>query len=96
MNLKKLPVEISETDQFRTLHLETDSIQSSMDISDPVHLALKYTQVTALLLLFKRHPKNILKNIQTNYHVKIKQNSSKPLEDLLKAINKGNIIKDLK
>ena len=59
MNLKKLPVEISETDQFRTLHLETDSIQSSMDISDPVHLALKYTQVTALLLLFKRHPKNI-------------------------------------
>ena len=59
MNLKKLPVEISETDRFRSLHLETDSIQSSMDISDPVHLTLKYTQVTALLLLFKRHPKNI-------------------------------------
>ena len=59
VNLKKLPVEISETDRFRSLHLETDSIQSSMDISDPIHLTLKYTQVTVLLLLFKRHPTNI-------------------------------------
>ena len=30
-----------------------------MLINDPLHLTLKYTQVIALLLLFKRHPKNI-------------------------------------
>ncbi len=41
------------------MHLETDSIQSSMLIRDPIHLTLNYTQVTALLLLFIRHPKNI-------------------------------------
>ena len=30
-----------------------------MLIRDPIHLTLNYTQVTALLLLFIRHPKNI-------------------------------------
>lgn len=59
VNLKKLPVEISEMDQIRSLHLETDSIQSAMSVDDPVHLTLKYTQVVALLLLFKRHPKSL-------------------------------------
>ena len=59
VDLKTLPIEISETNEVRSLHLETDSIQSSMLIHDPIHLALKYTQVVALTLLFCRHPKNI-------------------------------------
>jgi spermidine synthase len=59
VDLKKLPIEISETNEVRSLHLETDSIQSSMLIHDPIHLTLKYTQVVALTLLFCRHPKNI-------------------------------------
>ena len=59
VDLKKLPIEISETNTVRSLHLETDSTQSSMLIHDPIHLALKYTQVVALTLLFLRHPKNI-------------------------------------
>ena len=59
-NLKNLPIEISESDKVRSLHLETDSIQSSMLIMDPVALTLKYTQVTSLLLLFNWNPKLIL------------------------------------
>ena len=59
-NLKNLPIEISESDKVRSLHLETDSIQSSMLIMDPVALTLKYTQVTSLLLLFTWNPKLIL------------------------------------
>jgi len=52
VDLKTLPIEISETKEVRSLHLETDSIQSSMLILDPIHLTLKYTQVVALTLLF--------------------------------------------
>jgi spermidine synthase len=56
---KNLPVEISETDQIRSLHLETDSIQSAMSIADPIHMTLRYTQAMVLSLLFKRHPDEI-------------------------------------
>ena len=66
MNLKKLPVEISETDRFRTLHLETDSIQSSMDIYDPVHLALKYTQIKLDHLLSEIKVEKLLKKFKCN------------------------------
>ena len=56
---KNLPIEISETDELRYLHLETDSIQSAMSIADPLHMTLKYTQTMVLSLLFRRHPKDV-------------------------------------
>jgi spermidine synthase len=58
--LQEEPVEVSEVDGVRSLHIGTDTIQSSMRIKDPFFLELHYTKVMALSLLFNDSPNNIL------------------------------------
>ena len=58
--LQDEPVEVSEVDGVRSLHIGTDTIQSSMRIKDPFFLELNYTKVMALSLLFNDTPNHIL------------------------------------
>lgn len=53
-------VEISEMDGIRSLHLGSDTIQSSMDIENPSQLVLQYSQVMMGFLLFQTPPTNLL------------------------------------
>ncbi|MBY0345883.1 MAG: polyamine aminopropyltransferase [Neisseriaceae bacterium] len=53
-------VEVSEINGIRSLHLGSDTIQSSMDIDNPSQLVLQYSQVMMGFLLFQRPPKNLL------------------------------------
>ena len=58
--LQQVPVEISERNGIRSLHIGTDTTQSSMNIKDPFSLELNYTKVMALSMLFSPAPGNIL------------------------------------
>ena len=50
--LQQVPVEISERNGIRSLHIGTDTTQSSMNIKDPFYLELNYTKAMALSMLF--------------------------------------------
>ena len=57
--LQKEPVEISEMNGVRSLHIGTDTIQSSMKIGESFALELNYTKVMALCTLFNSDSKKI-------------------------------------
>jgi len=53
------PVEISERNDIRFLHLGGPAVQSAMRIKDPYALDLEYTRAMMAFLLFQRDPKDI-------------------------------------
>ncbi|GGY18548.1 polyamine aminopropyltransferase [Paludibacterium paludis] len=53
-------VEISEVDGIRSLHLGSETIQSSMDLEDPTDLVLSYSRAMMGFLLFNPDPAHIL------------------------------------
>ena len=53
------PVEISERNDVRFLHLGGPAVQSAMRIKDPYALDLEYTRAMMAFLLFQRDPKDI-------------------------------------
>lgn len=53
-------VDVSESDGVRSLHLGTETIQSSMRISAPYALELAYTRGMLAFLLFSAQVKNVL------------------------------------
>ena len=54
------PVDVSELDGVRSMHIGSDTIQSSMSIQDPFFLELDYTKVMSLCFAFNTNPKEIL------------------------------------
>ncbi len=52
-------IDISEQKGIRSLHLNSDTVQSSMLIADPYRLVLAYTKVVMGFLLFNPAPKDI-------------------------------------
>lgn len=54
------PVEVSERDGVRSLHLGTSTIQSSMKLNDPVELVLSYTRTMMGFLLFDPQPRHVV------------------------------------
>lgn len=58
--LQQVPVEISEHNGIRSMHIGTDTTQSSMNIKDPFALELNYTKAMALSMLFSSSPNSIL------------------------------------
>lgn len=53
-------VEVSEVDGIRSLHLGSETIQSSMDIAQPERLVLSYSRAMMAWLLFNDDPQKIL------------------------------------
>jgi spermidine synthase len=53
------PVEISERNEVRYLHLGGIAVQSAMRIKDPYALELEYTRAMMAFLLYQRDPKAI-------------------------------------
>ncbi|KZE30257.1 spermidine synthase [Crenobacter luteus] len=53
-------VEISELDGIRSLHLGSETVQSSMDVDDPVRLVLSYSRAMMGWLLFNDAPRHVL------------------------------------
>ncbi|WP_349290622.1 polyamine aminopropyltransferase [Crenobacter caeni] len=53
-------VEISETGNIRSLHLGSETVQSSMNLDEPSELVLSYTRAMAGFLLFSEEPEHIL------------------------------------
>lgn len=53
-------VEVSEKDGVRSLHLGSDTVQSSMKLADPVELVLSYTRAMMAFLLFRPEPRRVL------------------------------------
>ena len=56
----EMTVDMSETNDVRSMHIGSPTIQSSMRISDPYHLELDYTQIMALAAIFLEKPKDLL------------------------------------
>ena len=46
-DFQQVPVEISERNGIRSLHIGTDTTQSSMNIKDPFSLELNYTKAVS-------------------------------------------------
>lgn len=53
-------VEVSERNGIRSLHLGSDTVQSSMRISDPTELVLSYTRAMMGFMLFHPQPRHFL------------------------------------
>jgi spermidine synthase len=53
-------VEVSETGGIRSLHIGSDTVQSSMKVADPVELVLSYTRAMMGFLLFHREPRHFV------------------------------------
>ncbi|WP_293766277.1 polyamine aminopropyltransferase [uncultured Aquitalea sp.] len=53
-------VEISEADGIRSLHLGSETIQSSMSLDEPADLVLSYSRAMMGFLLFNDDPRHIL------------------------------------
>ena len=56
----EVSVEVSEQGGIRSLHLGSDTVQSSMKLDDPYELVLSYTRAMMAFLLFRPRPDNIL------------------------------------
>ena len=56
----EMTVDMSESNDVRSMHIGSPTIQSSMRISDPYHLELGYTQIMALAAIFLDKPKDLL------------------------------------
>lgn len=59
-NARAESVEVSEQGGIRSLHIGSDTIQSSMKVSDPVALVLSYTRAMMGFLLFHRVPRHFV------------------------------------
>ncbi|MGQ0580225.1 MAG: polyamine aminopropyltransferase [Betaproteobacteria bacterium] len=57
---QEISVEVSEKDGIRSLHLGSQTVQSSMRLADPTELVLSYTRAMMAFLLFDPHPQRIL------------------------------------
>ena len=57
---REVSVEVSEKDGIRSLHLGSDTVQSSMKLSDPDALVLSYTRAMMAFLLFRPRPERFL------------------------------------
>ena len=53
----EMTVDMSESNDVRSMHIGSPTIQSSMRISDPYHLELGYTQIMALAAIFLDKPR---------------------------------------
>lgn len=53
-------VEVSETDGIRSMHLGSETVQSSMDLDAPERLVLSYSRAMMAWLLFNDEPRRIL------------------------------------
>ncbi|MBI1394709.1 MAG: polyamine aminopropyltransferase [Betaproteobacteria bacterium] len=53
-------VQVSEEKGIRSLYLGSDTVQSSMRLSDPVELVLSYTRAMMGFLLFHENPRHFL------------------------------------
>ncbi len=49
-------VDVSELDGVRSMHIGSETIQSSMNIADPFFLELNYTKVMSLCFIFNSLP----------------------------------------
>lgn len=56
----EISVEVSEKDGIRSLHLGSETVQSSMSLADPTKLVLSYTRAMMAFLLFDASPQRIL------------------------------------
>jgi spermidine synthase len=54
---REVSVEVSEKDGVRSLHLGSDTVQSSMKLADPSELVLSYTRAMMAFLLFEPEPR---------------------------------------
>lgn len=57
---REVSVEVSEKDGIRSLHLGSNTVQSSMKLADPAELVLSYTRAMMAFLLFEPEPRRIL------------------------------------
>ena len=57
---REISVEVSEKDGIRSLHLGSETVQSSMKLADPTELVLSYTRAMMAFLLFDPHPQRIV------------------------------------
>ena len=57
---RDVSVEVSEQDGVRSLHLGSDTVQSSMKLDDPHELVLSYTRAMMAFLLFRPQPEHVL------------------------------------
>jgi spermidine synthase len=57
---RDVSIEVSEKDGVRSLHLGSDTVQSSMKLDDPYELALSYTRAMMAFLLFRPRPEHVL------------------------------------
>jgi spermidine synthase len=60
-NVKRdVSIEVSEKEGIRSLHLGSDTVQSSMKLDDPYDLVLSYTRAMMAFLLFRPTPEHVL------------------------------------
>ena len=57
---REVSVEVSEREGIRSLHLGSDTVQSSMKLDDPYELVLSYTRAMMAFLLFRPRPEHVL------------------------------------
>ncbi|MEQ1880529.1 MAG: polyamine aminopropyltransferase [Burkholderiales bacterium] len=57
---REVSVEVSEKDGIRSLHLGSDTVQSSMKLADPDGLVLSYTRAMMAFLLFRPRSERFL------------------------------------
>ena len=57
---REVSVEVSEKNGVRSLHLGSDTVQSSMKLDDPYELVLSYTRAMMAFLLFRPQPRHVL------------------------------------
>jgi spermidine synthase len=57
---RETPVEVSERDGVRSLHLGSSTVQSSMKLADPIELVLSYTRSMMGFLLFIPEPRHVV------------------------------------
>jgi spermidine synthase len=57
---RDVSVEVSEKNGIRSLHLGSDTVQSSMKLDDPYDLVLSYTRAMMAFLLFRPRPAHVV------------------------------------
>jgi len=57
---RDVSIEVSEKNGVRSLHLGSDTVQSSMKLDDPYELVLSYTRAMMAFLLFRPRPEHVL------------------------------------
>ena len=57
---REVSIEVSEQGGIRSLHLGSETVQSSMRLDDPFELVLSYTRAMMAFLLFRPRPEHVL------------------------------------